>query len=214
MSLTLHAVKRAKNTNDAVRADGKVPAVVYAPDIESMSIAVDAREFNRIYRDAGDSTIVELEIEGQKEVYSVLIQDTHMAPVKDEVLHIDFYKITAGQELSATIHLNIVGESQAVKLGGTLMAQRTSIDVSCLPKDLIDQLDVDISSLKNAGDVILISDLTIPAGITVSDDPTLLIATVAAQKDEAESEDDVVAASIDDIQVEEKGKKEEAEDNA
>lgn len=212
MALVLSATKRTDKQNDKLRAAGSIPAVVYAPDIESMSIAIDAREFEKVYRETGDSTIIDLKIEGEKDAYSVLIQDMQHAPVKDEVLHVDFYKITAGQELSASIALEFTGEAPGVKAGGILMTQRDAIDVTCLPKDLVDSIEVDLSVLAEVGDTIHISDLNIPAGITVSDDAELLVASIAAPR-KVEEEDPAEAMSIDDIEVEEKGKSEEAEES-
>lgn len=210
MMLTLNATKRTDKKNDALRAAGQIPAVVYAPDIESESISISAQEFEKVYREAGESTLIELKIEGVTEPRTVLIHDMQMAPVKDEVLHIDFYKITEGQELSTAIALEFVGVAPGVKAGGTLMTQRDSIDVTCLPKDLVDHIEVDLSVLAEIGDTIHISDLNIPAGITVDGDAELLVATIVAPKEE--SEEEIEERSIDDIVVEEKGKAEEADD--
>lgn len=217
MTLQLHATLREGIRPDALRAEGKIPAVVYAPDLESVSIAVDERDFEKLYRQVGDSTIFELVVEGTKEPYMVLVQATQMDVVKDTVKHIDFYKITAGQELSATIHLNFVNDAPAVKAhGGTLQTQRDSIDATCLPKDLVDQIDVDLSSLTELTSSIHVSDLTIPAGITVTDVGDLLVASIAAPKsqEELDAEDAADAAeapSVEDIAVEEKGKTEDAD---
>lgn len=210
MTMSVTATSRSGNAAD-VRAAGNIPAVVYAPQMETISIALDASAFEKLYREAGESTIVELSLEGQKEPMSVLIQDVQIDPVKGTALHVDFYKVTEGQELSASIELNVIGESAAVKQGGTLVMQRDSIDVTCLPKDLIDHIDVDISVLGEIGDTIHISDLAIPETITVSDDAELLVATVIAPKT-VEEEDTSEEMSIDDIQVEEKGKQEESDE--
>lgn len=205
MTLVLNATKRTDKQNDKLREAGKIPAVVYAPDIEAISIAIDAGEFEKMYREVGDSTIIDLNIDGQSEPYSVLIHDMQHNPVKDDVLHVDFYKITAGQELSVAISLEFVGQAPAVKLGGTLMTQIESIDVTCLPKDLVDHIDVDLSVLTEIGDVIHVSDLQIPDGITPDMDGAIVVATVVAVQEESEESEE---RSIDDIQVEEKGKAE------
>lgn len=204
--LTLNATKRTNKQNDKLRAAGSIPAVVYAPDIEAESISISASEFEKLHREVGESTLIELNIEGESP-RTVLIQDIQMAPVKDEVYHVDFYKITEGQELSASIALEFVGEAPGVKAGGTLMTQRDAIDVTCLPKDLVDNIEVDLSVLTEIGSSIHISDLNIPAGITVTDDAELLVATIVAPKGEEEEETE--ERSIDDIEVEEKGKADE-----
>ena len=215
MSLTLNATLREGIRPDELRADGKIPAVVYAPDLESVSIAVEMRDFDKLYKEVGDSTIFELLVEGTKEPYMVLVQATQMDVVKDTVKHIDFYKITAGQELSVTIQLNFVADAPAVKAhGGTLQTQRDTIDATCLPKDLVDHIDVDLSSLTELTSSIHVGDLTIPAGITVTDVADLLVANIAAPKSQEEMEaadaaDAVDAPSVEDIEVEEKGKGEE-----
>lgn len=210
MTMSITATLRNGNAAD-IRAAGNIPAVVYAPQMETMSIALEASAFEKLYREAGESTIIELALDGQKEPMSVLVQDVQIDPVKGTALHVDFYKVTEGQELSADIELHFIGESPAVKQGGTLVMQRDSIDVTCLPKDLIDHIDVDISVLVEIGDSIHISDLAIPETITVSDDTELLVATVIAPR-AAEEEESTEEMSIDDIQVEEKGKQEDSAD--
>jgi large subunit ribosomal protein L25 len=209
--LTINATKRTTKQNDALRASGFVPAVVYAPGLDSMSLSISAKEFNMAYREAGDSTLVSLQIEGEKDPLTVLIQDVHMAPVKDEVLHVDFYKVTEGQELTATISFNFIGEAPGVKLGGTLMIQRDDISVTCMPKDLVDHIDVDLSVLANPGDAIHLSDIAMPAGITPEDEDSLVIVSVAVPKEETE---DGEVRTIDDIAVDKKGKVEDAEKDA
>lgn len=211
MTLTLSAQPRTDKQNDKHRAAGFIPAVVYAPSYPSRSIMVPAGAFEKLYREAGDSTLVDITIEGDTEPVTVLIQDVQMAPVKDQVLHIDFFKVTAGQELSASIALHFIGEAPAVKLGGTLMTQMDAIDVTCLPKDLVNHIEVDLSALAEIGDVIHISDLTLPPGITPEEDGSLVVATVVEQEEE---EEETSARSIDDIEVTAKGKKEEADADA
>lgn len=210
MTLQLTATKRTNKQNDKLRATGSIPAVVYSPDIESESISISASEFEKVYRQSGDSTLITLNVEGEKEPHIVLIQDLQMAPVKDEVLHVDFYKIKEGRELSATISLEFIGIAPGTKVGGILMKQRDTLDVTCLPKDLVNHIEVDLTSLAEIGDNIHISDIAIPEGITVVGDESLLIAAIIAPVEEEEEEEEEM--SIDDIEVEEKGKSEEDED--
>jgi|GEM_PF-36097 len=200
-----------------LRNEGKVPAVVYGAGIEPKNITVDRNAFTRLYKEAGESTIVELQIDGQAAV-NVLIHDIQYDPLRDEVSHADFRAIDMSKPIEAEVKLVFVGESAAVKgLGGTLVHPMDAIQIRALPKDLVSQIEVDISSLVTFEDSIKISDLKLPAGIEALEGATQTVALVAAPRSDEEMAalDKAVEIDVSAVEkVEAKKKDEDAEEGA
>lgn len=160
--LVLNAEKR--NTADktkVLRANRIIPGVVYGKTQESIAIQMDASDLLRIFRKAGESSIINLKIKGIKEEIEVLFHDSQFEPVSGEFMHVDFYALTRWEKLTTKIHLNFIGNSEAIKEGAILSENVKEIEVSCLPKDLVSSFDVDLSLLKKEEDVIRLSDLAI-----------------------------------------------------
>ena len=169
-----------------LREKGILPAVVYGHNIPSKMIKVSYNDFQKVLEKTGESTLIDLKID-QKKPVSVLIQDVQLDPVKDKIIHVDFYQVKKGEKIETEIELNFVGESKAVKeLNGTLVKVMDKIPVRCLPKDLIQELDVDISSLNTFDDVIRVADLSFPPGIEVLVDSEETVASVSPPEKEEE----------------------------
>jgi len=200
-----------RKTNQ-LRAEGKVPAVVYGSGTEPKMLTVDRIQFVKTYKDAGESSIVELAIDGGTPLH-VLIQDYQLDPLRDEVTHIDFRSVDMSKEIQAEVELEFVGESMAVKaLGGTFVPSKDSVAVTCLPSKLVRKIEVDISSLKTFDDIIRVSDVVVPEGIVIDEDPNTTLAAVQAPRSEEEMADLDKAVEMDVSAVEvEKKAKEDAE---
>ncbi|MBT4153756.1 MAG: 50S ribosomal protein L25 [Candidatus Magasanikbacteria bacterium] len=208
MSHSISATAR-EGKPDAIRESGRIPAVIYGRELAPVTLSVDYNQFEKLYKAAGTSSIIELSIEGG-EKYDVLIKDWQLVPTSHRFSHLDFYQVVAGQMVDSTVHLNFIGESHAVKLGGTLMSMLDSIGVQSLPKDLVDQLDVDISVLATFEDSIHVKDIPLPEGMVTTEDKEILVAKVNAPRIAVEEDEEETAApSIEDIEVEKKGKTEE-----
>ncbi len=215
MTLAITAKKREAGNAEAVRAEGLVPAVLYGPEIDSVPISIDALTFEKLYKSAGESTLIDFSVEGQSEPTKVLVQDVEYDQLKDRFIHVDFRQIKMGEEMQATAELIFVGESSAVKtLGGTLNKQQETINIKCLPKDLVSHIDVDITSLATFEDAIHIKDLSFPAGVTAADDPDFLIAKVTAPLTEDQLAAMEETAAVDVAAVAVDGEKKEGEEAA
>ena len=161
----------------SLRRRGLVPAVIYGHGFNSLPIQVPLKEFERVYTEAGETTIVYLNIEGKE--YPTIIQDVAKDPISDELLHADFYKVRLDEKIKARIPLNFIGESPAVKnLGGILVKNISEIEVEGFPQDLPHQIDVDISSLKELKSQILIKDLPVSKKLKVEADPAAIVVLV------------------------------------
>lgn len=183
--MILEAQKRdIKENLKSLRKAGFIPAVVYGPKQEALSIKLNKIEFKKAYREAGESTVVELSIDGEK--HEVLIQQIDREAIKGDVLHADFYAIEKGKKVSVNVELEFVGESPAEKLGGIIVKVAHEIEVEAMPKDLPHQIEVSIESLTEIDSQIHAKDLVMPAGVTLLTDPDEVIVLVQAHKEEEE----------------------------
>jgi large subunit ribosomal protein L25 len=205
--LTLSVTRREKTGKGvrSLRRDGSIPAVVYGAHKESTPITLPERDFDRIFKEAGESTVVNLT--GLGEDIPSLIHDIDRDPVKGTTRHVDFYAITKGEKVEIEIPIEFVGESSAVKAGANLVKVLHEIEIEADPMILPQYLSVDISSLVEIGDQIHVRDLTIPEGVEVLTDADEVVALIQEIVEEKEEE---VPADLSEIEVEKKGKEEEA----
>jgi large subunit ribosomal protein L25 len=207
------AVKTRTEKTSALRQEGLIPAIVYGPKTKPIKIAVAANVLDKLYHEAGKSHLIDMEIDGENK--KVLIYDLQFDPVKDQIIHVDFYAVRMDQEIHTEIPLKLIGESSAVKdLGGSLLNEKDSLEIECLPQDLIDDIEIDISILDNFEKVIKVADLKLPETIKVLDEPDQIIAFVQAPRSEEELAelDEAVEEDVENVEVEEKGKIEEGEE--
>jgi len=194
-----------KKKLNKVRSEGRIPAVVYGPKIKSQSIFVSFIDFKKVFKEAGESTVVDLKLEGKP--LSVLIHEVSVDPMSREPIHVDFYAALMDKPIEASIPLEFVGISPAVKgLGGMLIKVMHEIEVEALPAILPHNLEVDISVLENLGDHIFASQIPLPDGVKLITNGDDNIVLVEAPREEKEEETEKTIA---DIEVENKGKKEE-----
>lgn len=205
--------KKAEQKPRELRRQGLIPAVVYGNDYKNIRVALDKKDFMRLFKEAGTSNLIELEIEGEKPV-KTLIHETQIDVLTSAIIHIDFFKVNMKEKIHADIPLKFVGESVAViENEGTLISPKTSIEVECLPSDLISELEVDISVLDDFEKDIRVSDLKVPLGVEILDDMEEVIARVEEPRSDeemAELETEVVE-DVTVIEVENKGEEVPAE---
>jgi len=201
----LHVEKRGGGKAEALRKEGRLPAVVYGPKRETLSVSVNTRDFGKVWKEAGESSVVTLATgDGALEA---LIYDVAVDPVTNIPIHADFYIPEAGKKVKVAVPLEFVGVAPAVKeLGGMLVKVLHEIEVEVLPKDLPHAIVVDVSSLAALESHIAIKDLKIPAEVTVEALPDEIVAMIDVAKEEPE---EAPIQDISSIEVEKKGKKEE-----
>ncbi len=191
---------------DKYRIAGKLPAVVYGPKVKPISIFVSSANFKKVLKEAGESTVIDLKIDNKP--LSVLIQEVAIDPVSKESLHVDFYAAEMNKPVEASIPLEFIGVSPAVKSqGGILVKVRHQVEVEALPAHLPHNFEIDLSSLVNLGDHITASQIILPAGVKLITKEDEIIIIAESPKEETIE----VEKTIEDIEVEKKGKKEEAE---
>lgn len=211
MSFTLSA--NTRNTKGAsVRSRTVLPAVVYGMGGAATSITLSYEEFAKLYKEAGEASLIDLLLDN-KEDGKVLVQDIQYDPVTDIMSHVDLRRIDMNKALTATVELRFIGESPVIKeQGGTLMHNLGEVEVTCLPKDLISHIDVDISVLKTFDDTIKVKDLPVPSTVTITNPQAEdLVAKVIPAMTEEEIKAMEAAVPADLSKIEDAKKKEEGE---
>lgn len=203
MTITLtfeNRTERGKKLRKLREAE-KIPAVVYGPKEDTISISLDGREFEKAFKQAGESTVVVLK--GGGEEREVLIHDISFDPLRGNISHVDFYAVKKGQKVTVHVPLNFVGEAPAIKLGGSLTKALHELEVTAEPSKLPHEIEVDISSLNTFEDHIRVKDLNLPKGVEVVNNPEDTVALVSEAEEEVE---EAPIVDISAIEVEAKGK--------
>lgn len=158
LKLTAEARKTLGRKVKTLRKQGLVPANIYGKSFKSKAVQVKFKEFEEIYKKAGETGIVEIKL-GKEEV-PVLIHNAQVHPVTGEVLHVDFLQVNLKEKVTADIPVEIVGESPAEKSGvGTVVLLIQELEVEALPADLPDKFEVDASKLEEVDQLVKVSDL-------------------------------------------------------
>ena len=159
-----------------MRRSSKVPCIMYGTDESSVSLAVDSQEVEKVL--AGAHSIIDLKYDGQ--IQGVVIRDIQYHPVKGNIIHVDFLRVKAGQEIKIEVPIKFVGEPAGVKLGCVFQEQKSELSIITLPKYLPEEIVVDISAL-NVNDAIHVKDLIVE-NFTIEDDPNDTICSVVPPK--------------------------------
>ena len=177
-----------------LRKGGEIPAVLYGHGIKNASLTIKKSDFDRVYKKAGESTIVELST-GEGKPHPVLIHDVQEHFLTGEPIHVDFYQVSMTEKLKAEVALEYIGEAPAVKaLGGVMVRVLNQVEVQCLPQDLPHNIEVDISALKTFQNVIHIRDLKVAAGVQIMTPGEEVVAKVQPPRD---IEAEIAAVPID-----------------
>ena len=203
--LSLSIEKRDMKTGaDGVRKTGKIPAIFYGPKEKATPIIVGSKDFKKVWKTAGESSVVILKDSAGTE-HEALIYDVDVHPVSGEPRHADFYVIEKGKKVEVSVPLVFEGVSSAVKdKAGILVKVRRDLPIEAAPRDLPHDIKVDISTLVELTDVILASNLTLPKGVELKINPEEVIASIAEAKEEVEEAPAPIDMSA--IEVEAKGK--------
>lgn len=197
-----------------LRRDNIVPAVIYGQQ-EPMNIQIERGHLRRVLRQAGTSQLVDINVEGNKELLTVLAREIQQHKTRGDVLHVDFFEVDMQSTITTEATLMLVGESPEALLSmGSVVLASQSIEIECLPADLISEVEVDVTGIESPDDVIYVSDLSLPKSITVLTDPETVAARFqyAQLEEEEEEAEELEEVSVDDVEVIEKGKAEDEEE--
>ena len=165
-----------------VRRSGKIPAVLYGRSGKAISIEMDVRDFLTSTKNISESTIVKVDVDGKS--YDAFVKDTQRNILNGSILHVDFYEVESGVLLRAKVSIQLKGNPVGVREGGVLEFPLHEIEVECLPKDLPERIELDVSSL-GANQSIHVRDLKLGEGSKILTNPEQVIALVKFIKEAA-----------------------------
>jgi len=187
---------------------GRIPAVVYGAFKDPVSVSVNPKDVTKILRSkTGHNSIFDVDIEGVEKT-PVIVADEQYDPIKGNLLHIDLRRIDLTRKLRLHIPIHVTGEAKGVKQqGGVLDVVTKSVEIECIPDDIPDQFDIDVTELM-IGNAIRVGGLPVKEGIRILTAGDAVIAHVVGIKEEAAAEP-AAAAAVAEPEVAKKGKKEE-----
>jgi large subunit ribosomal protein L25 len=214
--VVLKATKRAVIGKQvrAMRRAGKLPAVIYGRRTEPISIALDAHTASLVLGRLTSSSLVTIELDGTE--YTALVREKQRDYIKNRLLHVDFMAVSLTEKITASVRLNFVGVSAAVKdFNAVLVHNIEEVEVECLPTDLPQQIEVDISALAHPGEGLRVKDLEVSENVRILADPETMVAVATFAKVEEEAavpEVEVAPAEAEPELAVERGKKEEEDE--
>ena len=165
-----------------IRNDGRIPAVLYGRSGTSVSLDLDAREFSLNAKKISESTIVKVDVDGKS--YDAFVKDTQWNIIDGKIIHIDFYEVESGVVLRAKVSLHLTGNPIGVREGGNLENPLREIEVECLPKDLPERIEIDVSDLK-VNQSLHVRDIPLGDGVKLISAADQVVALVKFAKAEA-----------------------------
>jgi large subunit ribosomal protein L25 len=199
-----------------LRRDGLIPAVIYGRH-EPVNIQLDNLVLRRVLREAGGSHLIDIDLAGSG-MRTVLAREIQLHPTRGDLVHSDFVEVDLKAKLTADASLVLVGESapQADGLGSTMLMVQ-SVQIECLPDDLVSEIEVDASKIASPEDVIYVSELTLPPGVAILTDPEMVVAKFEYVRLETEAEEVeeelLFGEAADEVEVIGRGKEEGEEEN-
>lgn len=210
MELTVQKREILGNKVEALRQNGLIPAELYGHGIENIHLSVPAKEFSKLFKEAGESTIINLvlsDTEGKK--LPVLIHEVSFDHLTDQIIHIDFYQVKMDEKITTSVPLEFIGEAPAVKEKiGILIKAVQEVEIEALPADLPHSIPVDLSSLSAIGMGIHVKDLKISDKVKILIDPETVVVTVTEPAKEEVVEKPI---TVEEVKVEGEEKKEKKE---
>jgi large subunit ribosomal protein L25 len=180
-----------KNKN--LRKEGLLPANIYGTNFPSQAIAVNYIEFKRMFRVVGETGVVYIKTE--KDEIPTLITSLQRDPIEGLVLHADFRKVDLSIKIEAVVPLTFIGIAPAANAGGVILTQTDKVTVEALPQDIPNHIEIDLSTLKEIGAEIKVSDIPVHPGYTIKTEAQKVLVSVAAHKEESVIAETTAAAT-------------------
>ena len=192
--MQLNATLRPKlgKRSRRVLREGKLPAIVYGHNTDPTPITLDKLEFQKVFVKSGRTHLVDLAIDGRSE--KVLVRDIQTHPRRLGPIHVDLYQVNLQENIQVEVPVHVTGESAPVKQGdGDILQPLHTVRVECLPSDIPEAFEVDITPLDEVDAELRVKDLSVPKGVTVLEDPEELVVKIV-HKRELKVEEELPAA--------------------
>jgi len=186
-----------------LRRQGWVPGVMYGHGFSPMPLQFDAQSLRHLLSQVGGSQIVSIKIKGQKQPEIALVREVQRDPIRRTALHVDFYRVMMTERLTAEVPLEFVGESPVVeRKEGILLHGLSTVEVECLPGNLVDAIEVDLEDLTELDQALYIRDLAVPAGIDILTNPDeMIVRVVPLEEEEAIEEEEEMVMPVAEVEV-------------
>jgi len=185
-----------------LREQGWTPGVMYGHSFDPVPLQFEARSLQHVLAQVGGSQLISIKVEGQEQPEVALVREVQRDPIRRTPLHVDFYRVMMTERLTAEIPLEIIGKSPVVEAReGILLQGLSAIEVECLPGDLVDAIEVDLSDLTEVDQALHVRDLAVPAGIDVLTDPDEMIVHVVPLEEEEVEEVEVIVPEAEEVEV-------------
>ena len=163
----------------SLRTQGFIPANVFGKDLKSLSLQIKTVDFTKLYKEVGESTLIYLTVEGEKENRPVMVHDVALHPVTDQILHVDFHQVNLKEKTTAPVVIKLIGEAPAEKeKQGILVQQLSELEIEALPADMPESVEISIESLAAEGDTLQIKDIQLSDKLTVKSDPETIVVKI------------------------------------
>jgi large subunit ribosomal protein L25 len=186
--VTLKATPRdavGNGPSRVLRREGKIPAILYGPNIEPAKLSIDRLDLEPILKSgAVAQQLLKLEIKGADGGRNVMVKEMQRHPVSHDPLHLDFYEVSMDQKIKVMVPVVTTGKSAGVEMGGMLQIIRREMEVLCLPDQIPEKITIDITGL-NVGDSVHVGDIQLPDGVEVPADVNFTVLTILSTKAEA-----------------------------
>lgn len=188
MNLKANTRKKLGHKAKKLRKEGLVPAEVFGRGFDNIHISVDEKEFIKLYRDAGQNTIIDLKIKEEDKDIPALISDVQIHPISRKPLAIDFYRIREDEKIETEIPIEYIGEAPIEKEDFIVVKVLDQVLIESLPREIPEKITVDLSVLENENDIIHVKDLEIPEKADLKTDLDRVVVSITEKEEEEEEE--------------------------
>ena len=197
--------KKVKN----LRLEGLVPAVLYGRETDSIPLQVEEKELNRVFAQAGGHRLIALKIGKSRKPQMALAREVQWDVIAGRPIHVDFYAVVMTEKITTAVPLVFVGEAPAAdQIGAMVLQSLDEIEIECLPGDLIEAIEVDLSGLMEMDQAIYVKDLRLPPAVDILTDAEEIVVKVAWAAAEEVEEEVVVPVAPAEVEVIARGKEE------
>ena len=180
-----------------LRRQGVTPVHLFGHGIESMALQCDTAKLRQVLAKAGEAKLINVKIGSAKGSRSVLVREIQVDSPRRELLHVDFYQVRMAEAIKVEVPITLVGEAPALKVReNTLVQELDTLTVECLPAKIPTTIELNISSLTESGQVLRVKDIELEKGVTVINDPEVVVAMIIVQRGEEVVEEKVVAEEV------------------
>jgi large subunit ribosomal protein L25 len=200
-----------------LRREGFVPAVVYGPESDPLNLSIDQLELRAVLMQAGGTQLIELNVDSGENI-PTLARHVQRDPVRGDLMHVDFYRVSMNRPISADVPVILVNESPIVSSGGAVVIHpMSSLSIEALPAALPPHIEVDMSLLQEVGDQLLVEDLNLPEGAVAQVDGAELVVKLdyprqIIEEEEEEEEELLFGEEVPEVEVITERRQEEEEE--